>query len=264
MSTEQRNTSHAMNDFPAGSTRWVVIPTAQRGRRHEVRLNPVFQVAKDVVEDATWYPLGLEAVRAEILDRLCNEPSYLPDRDVISLDFLSDLRSSLQHPDYLRRPWAYNKFEDEPSSSSSDDSHETPSDTERQGQNEDASGHDESPSPEEDASASQASEVSDRNFKFLQATWEFLKLQFKLFKLQSAPRTRRKGNKGAGRKRSKVTQREPTTPNTELLLERQTPSPKTQARQQRDPETRHADPSPAHRASPGKDDLDSLFESEED
>ena len=253
-----------MNDYPAGSTRWVVIPTAQRGRRYEVPLDPVFRVARDVIEDATWYRLGMEAVRAEILDRLNNEPSYLPDRDVISLEFLGDLRSSLQHPDYLRRPWAYNKFEAEPSSSSSSDDSDQASDTERQGQNEAISGHEESPSQEEYASASQASEVSDRNFKFLQATWEFLKLQFELLKLQSEPRTRQKGKKGRGRKRSKATQPEPITSDTEELLGRQTPEPEAQASQYQDPETRDPESSRAYRASTGKDDLDSLFGSEEE
>jgi hypothetical protein len=114
---------------PPGSTRWVVIPTALRGRRHELPLT-VFRVARDVIEDTTWLSQGLDAVRGEILDRLHNDPNYLPDPDLISNAFLADLRSSLQHQHYSLRPWSYPKWEDEPGSSTdpSSSSDDSPSD----------------------------------------------------------------------------------------------------------------------------------------
>jgi hypothetical protein len=124
---------------PPGSTRWVVIPTTPRGRRHELPLT-VFRVARDVIEDTTWLSQGLDAVRSEILNRLYNDPNCLPDPDLISVAFLADLRSSLHHPHYSLRPWSYPKWEDEPESSidpssSSDDSLSGP-DTGRQDRNE--------------------------------------------------------------------------------------------------------------------------------
>ena len=111
--------------YPAGTTRWVVIPTAQRGRRYEFPLHPVFRIARLVIEDEAWIQMDRGAVREEIIARLENEPDYDPsDGDIISLDFVSDLRSSLQHPDYLRRPWAYNKWDDDDASSTSASSDE--------------------------------------------------------------------------------------------------------------------------------------------
>lgn len=150
---------------PPGSTRWVVIPTALRGRRHELPLT-VFRVARDVIEDTTWLSQGLDAVRSEILDRLYNNLNYLPDPDLISVAFLDDLRSSLHHRHYSLRPWSYPKWEDEPESStdpssSSDDSPSSP-DTGLQDQNETIPETEDQQnlSNQEDDSASQSSEPS--------------------------------------------------------------------------------------------------------
>jgi hypothetical protein len=190
---------------PPGSTRWVVIPTALRGRRHELPLT-VFRVARDVIEDTTWLSQGLDAVRSEILDRLHDDPNCLPDPDLISVAFLADLRSSLHHQHYSLRPWSYPKWEDEPesstdSSSSSDDSPSDPG-TGRQDRNETVPGTEDqqnSSNQGEDDSASQPSEpffcsasssiassdsdVSHRRYKFLVATWKYLGLQLELLKL---------------------------------------------------------------------------------
>jgi hypothetical protein len=151
-------------DLP-GSARWVVIPTALRGRRHELPLT-VFRVARDVIEDTTWLSQGLDAVRSEILDRLYNDPNYLPDPDLISTAFLADLRSSLHHRHYSLRPWSYPKWEDEPesstdSSSSSDDSPSGP-DTGRKDRNETIpeTEDQQNSSNQEDDSVSQSSEPS--------------------------------------------------------------------------------------------------------
>ena len=150
---------------PPGSTRWVVIPTALQVCRHELPLT-VFRVARDVIEDTTWLSQGLDAVRSEILDRLYNDPNYLPDPDLISVAFLADLRSSLHHQHYLLRPWSYPKWEDEPESStdpssSSDDSPSGP-DTGRQDRNEaiPETEDQQNSSSQEDESASQSSEHS--------------------------------------------------------------------------------------------------------
>lgn len=155
---------------PPGSTRWVVIPTALRGRRHELPLT-VFRVARDVIEDTTWLSQGLDAVRSEILDRLYNNLNYLPDPDLISVAFLDDLRSSLHHRHYSLRPWSYPKWEDEPESStdpssSSDDSPSSP-DTGLQDQNETIpeTEYQQNLSNQEDDSASQSSEPSSPQFK---------------------------------------------------------------------------------------------------
>jgi hypothetical protein len=154
---------------PPGSTRWVVIPTALRGRRHELPLT-VFRVARDVIEDTTWQSQGLDAVRSEILDRLYDDPNCLSDPDLISVAFLADLRSSLHHRHYSLRPWSYPKWEDEPESStdpssSSDDSPSGP-DTRRQDRNETVpeTRHQQNSSNKgEDDSASQTSEPSFRS-----------------------------------------------------------------------------------------------------
>jgi hypothetical protein len=150
---------------PPGSTRWVVIPTALKGRRHELPLT-VFRVARDVIEDTIWLSQGLDAVRSETLDRLHNDLNYLPDPDLISVTFLADLKSSLHHRHYSLRPWSYPKWEDEPesstdSSSSSDDSPSVPN-TGRQDRNKTIPETDDRQisSNQESDSASQSSEPS--------------------------------------------------------------------------------------------------------
>ena len=246
---------------PPGSTRWVVIPTALRGRRHELPLT-VFRVARDVIEDTTWLSQGLDAVRSEILDRLYNDPNYLPDPDLISVAFLADLRSSLHHRHYSLRPWSYPKWEDEPesstdSSSSSDDSPSGP-DTGRQDRNKtipetedqqnssnqeddsvpqssepsfcsvqesdnlDESGDDEDsdnsastgpPNASQTASqgipssiSSSGSDVSNRHYKFLVATWKYLGLQLELLKLLFASEKHQNAEKKAQEKPLRLAQ----------------------------------------------------------
>jgi hypothetical protein len=153
-----------MDMDPVGTNRWVVIPMARHRDRYELPLF-MFRVARDVIEDPTWFPLGLAAVREEILKRLSTNQDYVPDPDFMSLQFLADLRSSLHHPVDARRPWSYPRGIDESSSdqgSSSNDSwpclevgrkdeNETAQETQEQ---------QDSPDQEEDDSVSNASMTS--------------------------------------------------------------------------------------------------------
>jgi hypothetical protein len=142
----------------------MVIPMTRHRDHYELPLW-MFKVARDVLQDATWYSLGLEAVRGEILERLSDNHDYAPDPDFMSLQFLTDLRSSLNHPVDARRPWSYPRADDESSeetSLSSDNSSPGPT-VEQQGQMETALGtaeQQECPRQGEDDSASDFSMAS--------------------------------------------------------------------------------------------------------
>jgi hypothetical protein len=231
ISIAQPITPHTMDSEPAGTTRWVVIPMGRPRDRYELPLW-MFTVIRDVIQDANWFRVGLDAVREEILERLSENRNYdsEPWRDFISLQFVTDFGSSLNHPNDTRRPWSYPRGNNE-SDESSDSSEETSSDdaqpspsTRRQDPQKGAPAtkkQQQSPGQEKDGSASDVSMTSfhsaqehidsnepgcgkenngegtadsddDRHFKYLRTKCQFLGLQVDHLKLVSKSRKRQK------------------------------------------------------------------------
>lgn len=141
----------------------MAIPTGRPRDHYEVPLW-MYKIVRDVLDDAKYYPLGLEVIREEILVRLSETQDCPFKSDFISVQFLTDLRSSLNHPQDCRRPWPYYRANDESSSeeSLSDDSLPDPA-TAQQSQNEtvwETKQHQEASDDEADDSASAVSMTS--------------------------------------------------------------------------------------------------------
>jgi hypothetical protein len=179
----------------------------------------MYNIAKDVIEDPSYAQLSVEVVRQEILERLSERPDWPSKLHLISLQFVTNLRSSLTHPNFCRRPRQCYRVDGDTSSSPEEEEEEEVDDSasvvsmtsfhspqETTTSNEPAAATGSSPHAVHIPAfaTSPGSEGETRRFEFLHVFCQFLEVQLEHLKLLSQSRKHQKARKKAPKKGRKM------------------------------------------------------------
>jgi hypothetical protein len=192
----------------------MAIPTGRPRGQQEVPLW-MYNIAKDVIEDPSYAQLPVDVIRQEIRERLSERPDWPSKLHLISLQFVTNLRSSLTHPNFCRRPRQCYRVDDDTSSSEVEEvddsasavsmtSFHAPQETTTSNELGAAAGSSPHAVHIPTFVTSPGSEGETRRFEFLHVFCQFLEVQLDHLKLLSESRKHQKAPKKAPKKGRKM------------------------------------------------------------